>query len=208
MGPPRFRWVIFVRSLVAAQEHPPAQMFRFLGRYLLQHNQEVVFLEQRANPLTVRALRQRGAAALQELTRDWPDLRYHTVELRYGADLSEWLGRTLATADSALVELGVQPELAYWVGQLTRPHLQTFLLDLWPETPELDPFRKELDPASYTAVICHPRLVPCYQGSSPARRIQTLNDPPEKLVAALLGVILDIVIVGEESERNAPELRR
>jgi hypothetical protein len=182
---PRFRWVVFVRSLVAAEEHPPTQVFRLLGRFLAQHNQEAVFLEERGNPLTVTALRCRGAGAYRELSADWPELRYHTVERRFGADLVEWLGRTLATADIALVELGIDEELTRWVGQLTRPHLHTILVDLIPDDPLLEQLRSRIDPATFTAVICHPANVPAYRGRTSARSIVTVEGAPERLAAAL-----------------------
>ncbi len=206
MSIPRFRWVVFVRSLVAVDEHPPAQTFRFLGRFLAQRQQELVFLEERGNPLTVRALRRRGAAALRELATHWPELRYHTFEPRHGADLVEWLGRTLATADLALVELGVSEELTYWVGQLTRPHLQTFLVDLSPFAPELDPVRRRLDPASFTAVLCLPPSLPAYQGRTSARRIVALHGPPEHLAVALADAVLAAMLdATQQMQPHPPE---
>jgi len=182
---PRFRWVVFVRSLVAADQHPPAQVFRLLGRFLAQHNQEVVFLEQRGNPLTVAALRRRGAAAFRELATDWPELRYHTVEPRFGADLVEWLGRTLATADLALVELGVDEALARWVSALTRPHLHTVLVDLLPDAPDLEALRQRLDPALFTAVVTHPANLAAYRGRTSARRLVVVEGNPATVAAAL-----------------------
>lgn len=198
---PRLRWVIFVRSLVAVEEHPPAQVFRLLGRFLAQHDQEAVFLEERGNPLTVQALRRRGAAALRELATAWPELRYHTVEHRTGADLVEWLGRTLATADLALVELGVDENLAYWVGQLTRPHLHTILVDLLPDVPELEALRRRLDPSPFTAVICHPRNVPAYRGRISARRIVVVEGPPERLAAAIAEATIAALLQAAEDLR-------
>ncbi|MDW8059287.1 MAG: hypothetical protein RMK01_04375 [Thermomicrobium sp.] len=205
MSLPRFRWVIFLRSLVAVDEHPPAQVFRALGRLLAQQNQEAVFLEERGNPLTVAALRRRGAAALRELARDWPELRYHTVERRSGADLVEWLGRTLATADIALVELGVDQELARWVGELTRPHLHTVLVDLVPDAADLEWLRHTLDPASYTAVICHPANLGAYRGRTSARRIVTVEGTPEQLAAAIAeGTLAAVLQAARDLTVDAP----
>ncbi len=204
MSIPRFRWVIFVRSLVAAEEHVPTQVFRLLGRFITQQNQEALFLEERGNPLTVAALRRRGAAALRELARAWPDLRYHTVERRFGADLVEWLGRTLATADIALVELGVDEELTRWVGQLTRPHLQTILVDLVPDDPLLDQLRSRIDPATFTAVICHPANVSAYRGRTSARRIVTVEGPPQRLATAIAEGTLAAVLQAAQAVTAEP----
>ncbi len=201
---PRFHWVLFVRSLVAVEEHPPAQVFRLLGRFLAQHGQEAIFLEERGNPLTVQALRRRGVAALRELATAWPELRYHTVEHRSGAHLVEWLGRTLATADLALVELGVDENLAYWVGQLTRPHFHTILVDLLPAVPELEPHRHRLDPSPFTAVICHPLNIPAYRGRTSARRLIVVDGPPEHLATAIAEAAIATLLQTAENLRLTP----
>ncbi len=160
-------------------------VFRQLGRLLAQHNQEVLFLEERGNPLTVAALRRHGAAAFRQLAMDWPELRYHTVERRFGADLVEWLGRTLATADIALVELGTDEELTRWVGQLTRPHLHTVLVDLLPDAAELARLRQRIEPESFTAVVCHAANLHAYRGRTSARRIVTVEGSPPEIAARL-----------------------
>lgn len=193
MSLPRLRWVIFVRSIVAVDEHPPALVFRLLARSLARHQQEAVLLEERANPLTVAALRSHGAAVLRELATAWPDVRYQTVEQRTGADLVEWLGRTLATADLALVELGVREELAYWVGQLTRPHLKTFLLDLMPDEPALAAMRQRLDPATFTGIICHPANAPAYRGRTSARQIVLVEGEPTELASAIADAVVALL---------------
>jgi hypothetical protein len=190
---PRLRWVIFVRSIVAVDEHPPALVFRLLARSLARHQQEAVLLEERANPLTVAALHRHGAAVSRELATAWPDVQYQTVEQRTGADLVEWLGRTLATADLALVELGVREELAYWVGQLTRPHLKTFLLDLMPDEPALAAMRQRLDPATFTGIICHPANAPAYRGRTSARQIVLVEGEPTELASAIADAVVALL---------------
>ncbi|MCS7051622.1 MAG: hypothetical protein NZL87_08420 [Thermomicrobium sp.] len=204
MSLPRIRWVIFVRSLVASAEHPLTRTFRLLGRSLVHHGQDALFLEERGNPLTVEAFRRRGAAALRELATAWPELRYQTVEPRTGRELVEWLGRTLATADLALVELGVDEQLVQWVGQLTRPHLQTVLVDLLPDDPILEQQRRRLDPAPYSAIVCHPANLAAYQGRTSARRLVAVSGTPKECAAAIADTALATVLQATQAPRNHP----
>lgn len=190
---PRWRWVVFVRSILSTVENPSGALFRALGRELVTRGQEVLFLEERANPAVQALLRTRGAAGMAELVRDWPELVYQTYERRTGADLVEWLGRTLATADVALVELGIDPDLTYWVGELTRPHLRTYALDLFPDTVPVVP---EQALARYDVVVCSPRTAARGTGQA-ARHLVVPSDPPtepaETAARALATLLLEHV---------------
>lgn len=197
-GDTRWRWVIFVRSVLSTVENPGGPLFRALGRELVRRGQEVLFLEERGNPAVLALLRQRGAAGMAELREGWPELAYQTYERRFGADLVEWLGRRLATADVALVELGVDPDLAYWVGELTRPHLRTYLLDLTPDAPSLALLRERLDPSRYSGVICLAAAGARYEGRMPAEQrvelpIDLAVEPAERAAARLADLLLALV---------------
>ncbi|HET9015249.1 MAG TPA: hypothetical protein VFN57_06615 [Thermomicrobiaceae bacterium] len=126
--PPR-RWTVFTRSVVSAVGNPDAYLFRALGDALAAAGYDALFFEDRANPAAVELLRVRGARALDDLRARHPSLHYRTVQPRGGLELAEWLGGVLATADIAIVQHDAPAELARAVGRLTRPHLQTFLLD-------------------------------------------------------------------------------
>jgi hypothetical protein len=197
-GDTRWRWVIFVRSVLSTVENPGGPLFRALGRELVRRGQEVLFLEERGNPAVLALLRQRGAAGMAELREGWPELAYQTYERRFGADLVEWLGRRLATADVALVELGVEPDLAYWVGELTRPHLRTYLLDLMPDAPSLALLRERLDPSRYSGVICSAAAGAHYEERMPAEQrvelpIDLTVEPAERVAARLADLLLELV---------------
>jgi len=196
-GMARWRWVIFVRSVLSTVENPGGQLFRALGRALVRRGQEVLFLEERGNPAVRALLRQRGAAGLVELRNDWPELAYQTYERRAGADLVEWLSRTLATADVALVELGVAPELVYWVGELTRPHLRTYLLDLMPDASSLAPHREYIDPARYSGIVCTSTPVAFYRARIPVERLIQVGDagaiPIERVADSVAARLLELV---------------
>lgn len=197
-GDTRWRWVIFVRSVLSTVENPGGPLFRALGRELVRRGQEVLFLEERGNPAVLALLRQRGAAGMAELREGWPELAYQTYERRFGADLVEWLGRRLATADVALVELGVDPDLAYWVGELTRPHLRTYLLDLTPNAPSLALLRERLDPSRYSGVICSADAGVHYEEHMPAERrielpIDLTVEPAERVAARLADLLFELV---------------
>jgi len=125
----RLRWAIFTNSVVSAVENPDAHLWRALGRVLRRDRHEATFYEPRGND-AVRALLQRsGSGALSEFRGQHPDIEYRTLEPRRGAELVEWMTRTLATADVALVPVNASGEIINWLGKLTRPHLQTFVVD-------------------------------------------------------------------------------
>lgn len=195
-GPlPRWCWVFFVRSVLSDVENPACSVLRAFGETLVAAGQEVLFLEERGNPAVVALLRQQGARALTAFAHDHPQLRYHTYERRFGADLVEWLGRTLATADIAVVELGVDATLAGWVGALTRPHLQTYLLDIV-DSPEAAVWRAHLiagpvsntpgvlDPAAFSAIVCADAWAPAYAARLPEEQILRLSTPVQAVMPA------------------------
>lgn len=193
----RWRWVVFVRSVLSTIENPGGPLFRALGRELVRRGQEVLFLEEWGNQAVQALLRQRGAAGMAELRESWPELAYQTYERRFGADLVEWLGRTLATADVAVVELGVDPDLAYWVGELTRPHLRTYLLDLTPEAPSLALLRERVDPARYSGVVCSSDVAAQYEARTPPGRpvrvLDVSDEPVERVADRLADLLLELV---------------
>ncbi len=193
----RWRWVVFVRSVLSTIENPGGPLFRALGRALVRRGQDVLFLEERGNQAVQALLRQRGAAGMAELREGWPELAYQTYERRFGADLVEWLGRTLATADVALVELGVDPELAGWVGELTRPHLRTYLLDLTPQAPSLALLRERVDPARYSGVVCSSDVAAQYEARTlperPVRALELSDEPIERVADRLADLLLELV---------------
>jgi len=195
-GPlPRWRWVLFVRSVLSDVENPGCSVLRAFGETLVAAGQEVLFLEERGNPAVVALLRQQGARALTTFAHDHPQLRYHTYERRFGADLVEWLGRTLATADIAVVELGVDATLAGWVGTLTRPHLQTYLLDIV-DSPAAAVWRAHvvagpasdapgtLDPAAFSAIVCADAWASAYGARLPEEQVLRLSTPVRTVMSA------------------------
>ena len=194
----RWRWIVFVRSVLSTVDNPGGPLFRALGRELVRRGQEALFLEERVNPSVQALLRQRGAAGMAELREGWPELAYQTYERRFGADLVEWLGRTLATADVALVELGVDPALAHWVGELTRPYLRTYLLDLMPDTPSLAGLRGQIDASRYSGVICSAAVAAGYEERLPASQlivapIDLAAEPAEHGAARLADLLLELL---------------
>ncbi len=130
----RLRWAIFTTSVVSAIDNPDALLWRALGTRLHQMGHQAIFYEPRGNEALRALLLRSGASALLQFRASFPDIEYRTFETRTGADLVEWMTRTLATADVALIQAGSSPDLVTWLGELTRPHLQTFYIDAgWSE---------------------------------------------------------------------------
>jgi hypothetical protein len=135
---------------VSALDNPGAHLYRALGTHLAAGRFDVTFFEERANHWLRDLLLTEGAAGLRAFRDEFPEIEYRTYELRSGPDLVEWLTRVLSTADVALVDRLVPEPIVKWVGQLTRYHLQTFLVDLGAGNPISDRLREAL--ASYSAV--------------------------------------------------------
>jgi hypothetical protein len=168
----RLRWAIFTASVVSAIDNPEAYLWRVLGSRLREIGHEAFFFEPRGNEPVRALLHRSGSRALKEFSFRHPDVEYRTLEPRKGADLVEWMTRTLATVDVAVIQSNVEPDLINWMGQLTRPHLQTFFLDSgWSDQQALsDALADQI--RTYTAVLVgDERLVSSYAQIVPRDRV-------------------------------------
>ena len=172
----RTRWAIFGASVISADGNPDAHLLRALGRVLVRDGHEVIFYEERGNPALQRLLRQEGARGLDAFRAAYPDITYRTIERRFGADLVEWLTRTLATADVALVQPGAPATLATWVGRLTRRHLHTYLLDTGWGGLETPPDIAVLEPGNFSGVFAGPSVADHAVPSDRLHRLDALPD--------------------------------
>lgn len=94
---------------------------------------EARFYEERVNPWLTSMLKSEGAQPLLSFRDKHPEVEYVTYDPRSGQELADWLSLVLATADIAVVDPRAPERIVRWVGELTRPHLQTFLLDVYGE---------------------------------------------------------------------------
>jgi hypothetical protein len=138
---PRRRWALFPRSVISDHENPTAHLYRAMARHIVSINDEARFYEERANPWLRSMLVHQGASALRSFQDRFPEVDYVTYEPRTGHRLAEWLSLALATVDLVVVDPEAPPTIVQWIGELTRPHLHTFLLD-----PEGDLTRAEKVP--------------------------------------------------------------
>jgi hypothetical protein len=176
----RLRWAIFTNSVVSAMENPDAHLWRTLGRLLRQSEHEVTFFEPRGNDAVRALLQHSGSRALSEFRGRHPDIEYRTLESRRGAELVEWMTRTLATADVALITANASDDLIGWLGKLTRPHLQTFLVDTgWNGTINARPDRGEHFSEFSAIVLGDDRLSVAYQALVPNVPILTFGPLPK-----------------------------
>lgn len=173
----RTRWAIFAASVISADGNPDAYLLRALGRVLVRDGHEVTFYEERGNPALQRLLRHEGARGLDAFRTAYPDIIYRTIERRAGADLVEWLTRTLATADVALVQPGAPEQLATWVGRLTRRHLRTYLLHTGWSGQETPQDIAVLEPSNFSGIFTGPSAVHNAVPSDRLRRLDALPDP-------------------------------
>lgn len=125
----RLRWAIFTKSVVSAVNNPEALLWRSLATRLRHAGHQAIFYEPRGNESVRLLLRRDGSQGLKDFRTRFPDVEYRTFESRRGADLVEWMTRMLATVDVAMIPANADSDLVRWLGQLTRHHLQTFLLD-------------------------------------------------------------------------------
>lgn len=177
---PRQRWAVFTRSTVSSLDNPDAYLARALARQLRRLGHEAYFYEERGNPALLALLRSGGVRALDAFRAEHPEVAYRTYEPRSGADLVEWLTRTLATVDIALVLAGTPAPVARWVGRLTRAHLRTYLIDTGWGTPPSPEYLAEIEPAGYALVIvASESLAERYRTLVPAGRIRLLEKLPQ-----------------------------
>lgn len=126
---PRRRWACFPGSVISDYENPAAHLYRAMARHIVGLQDEVRFYEERANPWLRKMLLNDGAEAFRTFQQRHSDVSYVTYELRTGAELADWINRVLATIDLVVVDRFAPPEIVRFAGELTRPRLQTFLLD-------------------------------------------------------------------------------
>lgn len=126
---PRRRWAFFPRSVISDHDNPSAHLYRAMARVVSELNDEARFYEERANPWLRNMLLAEGAATFRTFQDRHPDVTYVTYEPRTGHRLAEWLGLALGTVDIVIVDSAAPETIVQWIGELTRPRLQTFLLD-------------------------------------------------------------------------------
>ena len=185
MSAPRLRWAIFSRSVVSAVDNPDAYLLRALGQALQTRGQEATFFEERANEAVRTLLRRSGGRALADFRGRYPEIDYRTIETRTGADLVEWLTRTLGTFDIVLALIDAPAELVRWLGRLTRTHLRTYLLDTGYGSPLDDTELEAREPGSYSGVFVGSDTVAARYGRYVALgRIHHLGPLPEPAALA------------------------
>jgi hypothetical protein len=126
---PRRRWAFFPRSVISDHENPSAHLYRAMARVVSERDDEARFYEERANPWLRNMLLAEGATAFRTFQHRHPHVTYVTYEPRTGHRLAEWLGLALGTVDIVVVDSAAPETIVRWIGELTRPKLQTFLLD-------------------------------------------------------------------------------
>jgi hypothetical protein len=100
-----------------------------MARVVNQRDDEARFYEERANPWLRTMLLNDGATSLRSFQERHPEITYVTYEPRSGHRLAEWLSLALATVDIVVVDSAAPETIVKWIGELTRPKLQTFLFD-------------------------------------------------------------------------------
>ena len=151
---PRERVAIFSASVISPIDNPDAYVGRALGRALVASGHDVTLFEERANPALRALLRRAGAGGIADFRQRYPELTYRTIDTpRSVAALVEWLTRTLATIDIAVVQRDTPAQLAAWVGRLTRGHLQTYLLDSGLGVPLIPEALAEREPAAFSGIF-------------------------------------------------------
>ncbi|HEU5424477.1 MAG TPA: hypothetical protein VFU72_13105 [Nitrolancea sp.] len=180
MSGSRLRWAIFPASVVSAVDNPDAYLLRALGQVLAERGDQATFFEERANPAVRALLRRSGGQALADFRARHPEIDYRTTDPRTGADLVEWLTRTLGTYDIALALAAAPAELVGWLGRLSRTHLRTYLLDTGYE-PALDEAAIEArEPGNFTGIFAGSDTIAARYGRFIAlARIHHLGPLPE-----------------------------
>ncbi len=126
---PRRRWAFFPRSVISDHDNPSAHLYRAMAHVVTSRDDEARFYEERANPWLRSMLLNEGADAFRTFQQRYPHVSYVTYEPRSGHRLAEWLSLALSTVDIVVVDPAAPSTIVQWIGELTRPKLQTFLLD-------------------------------------------------------------------------------
>lgn len=175
----RRRWAVFSRSIISAVGNPDAYLMRALGGFLANLGDEATFFEERANPALRAMLVEHGAAAMTAFRLRYPNLAYRTIDPRSGADLVEWLTRTLSTVDIAVVLHQAPAELTRWVGFLTRPHLVTAFVDPGIGEQIAEAALREREISAFTGIwIGNPGLRERYLAVAPADQVHDFGPVP------------------------------
>ena len=178
MSGDRLRWAIFTVSVISSVDNPSAYLWRSFGRRLRQREHVATFFEARGNRALYALLQRERAEGINAFRRRFPDLHYHTFDQRSGIPLADWLTRTLATVDIALIDRNASPELIASLSEFSRPFLQTFLVDPgW--TSEVS------EPASLSnftgLLVGNDSLISTYSASADAKRIYPFGPVPQDL---------------------------
>lgn len=192
----RLRWAIFSTSVVSAIDNPDAYLWRALGTRLRQMGHEAIFFEPRGNDAVRALLHRSGSAALTEFRVRHADIEYRTFEPRTGADLVEWMTRTLATVDVAVIQASAAAELVKWLAKLTRPHLRTFYVDTgWNEMePAGDQTGESL--TGFTAIVAgSAERAALYSACAPACHVLSFGSLPrvDNVEIPLPAITLELV---------------
>lgn len=191
MSSERLRWAIFTVSIISSVDNPSAHVWRAVGRRLQQRENVATFFETRGNRALQALLQRERSEGLTAFRERFPDIHYQTVDQRSGFGLAEWLTRTLATVDVALVDRDASPELIATLSEFSRPFLQTFLIDLGRSSEPIDPAPL----MNFTGVLAgNDALVATYERAIEAARVYRFgplsadlaeNEPSEQQIAAL-----------------------
>jgi len=206
-SPGKLRWIIFTSSVISTVDNPDAHLWRALGVALARMSQSATFYEPRANAPLRALLERSGSRALAEFRARHAEIVYRTHEQRRGADLVEWMSRTLATADVALIQSTASPNLIAWLGKLTRPHLRTFLVDTgWNTHEPASSPSPELASEMTAFLLGDEQLVARYRQATPSARILTFGplpsldsgddqwEPDATMLASAVDRLIDAVI--------------
>lgn len=120
---------MFPNSVISDHDNQLAHLYRAMARVIASLDDEARFYEERGNRWLRNMLLQEGAASFLTFQQNHPAVDYTTYERRTGADLADWLTRVLATVDIVIVDGALPEDMIRWIGELTRPHLHTFLID-------------------------------------------------------------------------------
>jgi hypothetical protein len=207
---PRRRWAFFPNSIVSDFENQGAHLYRAIAKQIALIDDEARFYEERANPWLRNMLLNRGASSLLAFQQLYPHIDYTTYDPRSGADLADWLTRVLATVDIVVIDSMAPPEITRWIGELTRPHLHTFLSDIHGRIPrETDAIERIefytgicFSAASGDSNVTAPRpdqyLIPI-EAATPAAGSRANGDAQQHIDRAAISLVNEIIRAVDET---------
>lgn len=208
-------FAIFGHSIRSDWNHGNAHFLRGLMRALEELGHHAIFYEANRNWSVDNLREEHGEAPLLDFTAHFPNLRYklyNPVILRHPQRLRDWLRRSLADVDVALVHEWNEPALVVELGRMRRagdfgPNLRALFHDTHYRAYSEPQTMRALQLENYDALLSFsPAITEIYQRDFALPHVYTVHEAadPDLFRPIALPKEQDVVFIGNwgDNDRN------